>query len=306
MTNKLMFLTKMSLNKKIKTKWFLIANLIFAILIVGLINIDSIIKAFGGEFNKTQEILVIDEVGVIDSFKSYYNEGVKYLSDYVLVEINEFSGEYDEATKLVSEEDKILLIVSYDNDNYIKAKVVSNTNLNNVTSTLINTTLNMVRSEVVLDKYNISSSVYYDINKTVELEKIVLEEDNIDDDMMSVTIMQVITMPLFMLIIFLVQMIGAEVNEEKTTKSMEIIISNVSPKTHFLSKVLSSNLFELFINSFDENNSITLYAQWEALPTYTITIEKQSNATVTVDKASTYVGDTITVTMSFSQSNNRG
>ena len=46
-----------------------------------------------------------------------------------------------------------------------------------------------------------------------------------------------------MLIIFLVQMIGAEVNEEKTTKSMEIIISNVSPKTHFLSKVLSSNLF---------------------------------------------------------------
>jgi ABC-2 type transport system permease protein len=50
-------------------------------------------------------------------------------------------------------------------------------------------------------------------------------------------------MPLFMLILFLVQMIGAEVNEEKTTKSMEIIISNVSPKTHFLSKVLSSNLF---------------------------------------------------------------
>ena len=37
MTNKLKFLTKMSLNKKIKTKWFLIANLIFAILIIGLI-----------------------------------------------------------------------------------------------------------------------------------------------------------------------------------------------------------------------------------------------------------------------------
>ena len=34
-----------------------------------------------------------------------------------------------------------------------------------------------------------------------------------------------------------------EICEEKTTKSMEIIISNVSPKTHLLSKVLSSNLF---------------------------------------------------------------
>ena len=65
--------------------------------------------------------------------------------------------------------------------------------------------------------------------------------------MIAVSIMQIITMPLFMLIIFLVQMIGAEVNEEKTTKSMEIIISNVSPETHFLAKVLSSNLFVIII-----------------------------------------------------------
>ena len=61
MTNKLMFLTKMSLNKKIKTKWFLVANLIFAILVIGLLNIDSVIKFFGGDFDETQEILVIDE-----------------------------------------------------------------------------------------------------------------------------------------------------------------------------------------------------------------------------------------------------
>ena len=46
-----------------------------------------------------------------------------------------------------------------------------------------------------------------------------------------------------MLSIFLVQMIGAEVNDEKTTKGMEIIISNVSPKTHFFSKVIAGNLF---------------------------------------------------------------
>ena len=81
MTSKLMFLTKISLNKKIKTKWFLIANLIFAILIIGLLNIDSVIKFFGGDFDDTQEILVIDEVGVFDNFKYSYEEGSKYLSD---------------------------------------------------------------------------------------------------------------------------------------------------------------------------------------------------------------------------------
>ena len=59
------------------------------------------------------------------------------------------------------------------------------------------------------------------------------------------TVFPFIILPFFMLSLFLVQMIGAEVNDEKTTKSMEIIISNVSPKTHFFSKVIAGNLFVL-------------------------------------------------------------
>lgn len=53
------------------------------------------------------------------------------------------------------------------------------------------------------------------------------------------------------------------------------------------------------------SNNTTLIAQWEKLPTYTITIGTQSNATVTVNKDSTYAGDTVSVTVSFSQTQNR-
>ena len=243
MTNKLIFLTKMSLNKKIKTKWFLIANLIFAILVIGLLNIDSVIKFFGGDIEDTQEILVIDEVGSFDSFKTYYEETSKYLSDYVDTNIVLYTDSYENGLKLVKDEDKILLVISNDVDNYIKAKVVSNDSLGNVTNTILNATLTNVRSSMVLSEYNISNEMYQNINKIVELEAVELEEEQLEDNMAAVGIMQVITLPLFMLILFLVQMIGAEVNEEKTTKSMEIIISNVSPKTHFISKILSSNLF---------------------------------------------------------------
>ena len=243
MTNKLKFLTKMSLDKKIRTKWFLIANLIFGLLVIGLLNIDSVIKFFGGDFDETQEILVIDEVGTIDAFKLYYEESSKYLSDYVDTDIVVYTDGYEEGVKLAREEDKILLVIQSDDDNYIKAKVVSNEGLGNVTSALINTTLSAIRSNIVLNQYNISNEMYQDINKSVLVENVILSEENMEDNMVAVSIMQVITLPLFMLIIFLVQMIGAEVNEEKTTRSMEIIISNVSPKTHFLSKVLSSNLF---------------------------------------------------------------
>ena len=243
MTNKLKFLTKMSLNKKIKTKWFLIANLIFAILIIGLINVDFVIKFFGGDFDETQEILVIDEVNVFDIFSTTYLNSSKYLSDYTETDVTLYEGSYDEGLKLVEEEDKILLVISNDLDNYVKAKVVSNSALGNVTNTLINATLTSVRSGIVLKEYNISPEEYQNISKSVELESVVLSEEEMEDNMVAVSVMQILTLPIFMLIIFLVQMIGAEVNEEKTTKSMEIIISNVSPKTHFLSKVISSNLF---------------------------------------------------------------
>ena len=82
MNKKLWFLTKRSLNKKIKTKWFLIANLIFFILIIGIANIDSVIRVFGGDFNEKAEILVIDNVNVFNQFKENYEKGNTYLSDY--------------------------------------------------------------------------------------------------------------------------------------------------------------------------------------------------------------------------------
>lgn len=243
MKNKLLFLTKISLNKKIKTKWFLIANIIFAVLIIGLINIDTIIKAFGGDFNETQEILIIDEIGAFSKFESNYEVYKKYVADYDDVKITKYEGSYDEGVELVEEDDKILLVISPDEDNYIKAKMVSKDALGTITNTLISTTLTAIRSEIVLNEYNITEEMYQKINANVLVEDVILSSENTEDNMVISTIMQIITLPIFMLIIFLVQMIGAEVNEEKTTKSMEIIISNVNPKIHFMSKVISSNLF---------------------------------------------------------------
>ena len=243
MKNKLFFLTKMSLNKKIKTKWFLIANLIFAFLIVGLINIDSVIKFFGGDFNESQEILVIDEANVFDGFKNNYEMMQKYVEDYDLVDFTLYNGEYLDAVKEVEEDDKALLIISLDEDNYLKSKVVSNDGLSTITNTLISSSLTTVKSEILLSEYNIEADVFQKISAGVEIENVVLNDENSDENLTVASLMQILMLPIFMLIMFLVQMIGAEVNEEKTTKSMEIIISNVSPKTHFISKIISSNLF---------------------------------------------------------------
>ena len=244
MNKKLWFLTKMSLNKKIKTKWFVIANIIFLLLIVGIANIDSIIKIFGGDFSEGQEIMIIDKANVFNEFENNFITASKYVPDFEETSVIIYNKTYDEGVKEVEDnKHKILLVIEPDNSNYLKAKVVSKEGLGTITNTLINTTLTTVRSGIVLTEYNITQEEFKNIQRTVELEKITLSENDPVDNMMVSTIMQVLTLPIFMLIMFLIQMIGAEVNEEKSTRSMEIIISNVSPKTHFMSKIIAANSF---------------------------------------------------------------
>ena len=55
---------------------------------------------------------------------------------------------------------------------------------------------------------------------------------------------------------------------------------------------------------YTPSSNITLYAQWSQI-LYSITISKQSNATVTVDKTTAHYGDTVSVTVSFSKDNSR-
>ena len=69
MTSKFKFLLKDSLRKKTTTKSFKIINIILCLIIVVLVNLDGIIKLFGGDFNEVVKIYVVDEVNAYDAFK---------------------------------------------------------------------------------------------------------------------------------------------------------------------------------------------------------------------------------------------
>ena len=244
MSKKFWFLTKDSLNKSIKTKWFLIANIFFLLLITAGLNIDNIINFFGGDFGKDTEILVIDEANVYNEFKVAYENSSLYILDSPDAIITKYEKSYDEAIEeITKEKNKVLVVISPDNDNYLKAKLVSKEGISTLTYTAINSALSSVRSEIVLKEYNITKEEFNNIETPVNIEREIITNKNLEDDVIVSVVMEFITVPLFMLIMYLVQKIGAEVNEEKTTKSMEIIISNVSPEVHFLSKIISANIF---------------------------------------------------------------
>ena len=69
MKSKLKYLVDVSLNRKIHTKWFMIANILLAFVVIAVMNIDSVIKLFGGDFDEKMSVYVIDETGA--SFEVY-------------------------------------------------------------------------------------------------------------------------------------------------------------------------------------------------------------------------------------------
>lgn len=246
MMNKLKYLVRISLNKKIKTKWFVIANVILCIIICAILNIDTLIQAFGGDFNETPEILIIDKNDTYEEFVNYYNRYSAYLSEEETAQIMDYSSSLEEAKKEVLEKDKILLILEDDDSHFLKVQMITKGNIDMTVYQLINSALSNMKRDKALEYYQISEDTISLINEPVEIERMKLEENQDVDEMMSLlmgTVFPAIILPFFMLSLILVQMIGAEINEEKTTKGMEIIISNVSPKVHLFSKILSGNIF---------------------------------------------------------------
>lgn len=247
MSRKFSFLTKQSLNKKIKSKWFLGINIMLAIVVIALININSIISFFGGDFNKEVKILVIDNTEVsYQVFKESMNTLTKE-EDTGKITVKE-STQNEEKLKKKLKDNQIAIIFNNDEENFVSSKIISNEKIDNTTYQYITQGLNNTKTNVALTKTNTDPTLLAKISSPMEIERVVLSnEKSVDENMEMVmgTVFPTLILPFFMLIIFLVQMIGGEICEEKTTKSMEIIISNVSPKVHLFSKVLASNIFIL-------------------------------------------------------------
>lgn len=250
MMNKFWFLTQSSFLKKIKSKWFLIVNILLLVVIVGIVNVDSIIKAFGGDFNDTNEIVVLDKTGMsYDLFEKNlksYNEtlDMKYTFD-----IHKSIKTEEEIKKEIKDTDKVLIVLENSDTSYLKASIISDSYIDTMYYQLLYQALSTTKTEVAFSLTDTNKDELLKLTSNIPVDRILLSDDkNTEEENMEMimgTVFPTVILPFFILVVFLVQMIGAEINEEKQTRSMEVIISNVSPKAHFFSKIIASNGFVL-------------------------------------------------------------
>ena len=248
MKSKLWYLTNVSLKKKMKTKWFVAANLVLLVLIVGFVNIDSIIGFFGGDFNEDQKIIVLDETNQVTTlFEQNVEATLESVDSDQEITVTASTEDIATLKEEVKENKQILIVFSFDEENMLEAQVISKKNIPTLTYQLISQSLNATKQQVELAHSSIDPAELARLSSPIQITREILDDQasNQDENMQLImtTVFPTLILPIFMLVIFLVQMIGAEINEEKSTRSMEIIISNVSPKTHFFSKILSVNIF---------------------------------------------------------------
>ena len=251
MKTKSRFLIKQSLSKKIKTKWFLAANILIAVLLIGLTNVDLILQAFGGDFDETNKIIVVDEANTYKAFETTFKSISKNIENFEKFELEESKKTIKELKKdLNEEEDTIIVNIKLSEDNKLTADVITFDPIGMLTEQTLSTTLTSVKSQHTLINSNISPEEYAEITSPIKLQKIVtnpdIDENEEAKDLASSSALIIFLVPFFVLVVMLVQMVGAEINDEKVSRSMEIIISNVSPKTHFFSKIIASTGFVLF------------------------------------------------------------
>jgi len=249
--NKLWYLTGVSLKRKIKSKWFVIVNIILMFAIVGLFNIDSIIGFFGGDFNEKQKIYVIDNTKTsFEIFKDSIEKTDINLKNSNSYEVKKYNKSLEDGKKKIKKEEKAIIIeLNSDEKDILKAKVISNMFIDTIDYQIITNCLTNLRTNYAIASLGLSEDEITKLYSDIKIDRIILDENKKSKDENMETIMSTvfpfIILPFFILSIYLVQMIGAEVNDEKTTRGMEIIISNVSPKTHFASKIIAGNTFVL-------------------------------------------------------------
>lgn len=248
MNKKFWYLTKVSLRKKVKSKWFVITNIILAVAIILLLNINSLVTFFGGDFDTKTNIIVIDNnTNSYPLLKQNLESYASSLNDDEELRIS--VTESDESLEVLEEDlkdDEILIELNSSKDEYLTAEVVSNEKIDTLTYQVISQGLNSTKTSIGMAINNIDPNVLNNISSPISITRVALNEENSVDENMGLIMSSVfptIILPFFMLTMILIQMVGGEICEEKTTRSMEIIISNVSPKQHLMSKILASNIF---------------------------------------------------------------
>ncbi|MBN3490660.1 ABC transporter permease [Acholeplasma equirhinis] len=264
---KLSYLIKYGLKKRIMSKAFVISNVVVGLLIIAVTMLPSLVTMFtGGKGEVLNDTILIVNTTGYEVGEADLGTRVKDTVYYSLLN-PQFGYEVELTINVTTNANRIPTDNYYDETNIEKGLVYIYLELIDPDGNPLDkdnekivvkiydsgmhpAVLQMIQvavSDLQRFKYQIDHPTF-DPTLVSDLQPVMVENPNVVDDGVSeimAAFAPVVIIPIFILITFAFQAIGAEIIEEKSTKAIEIIIASVKPSTHFLAKNLSLISFQL-------------------------------------------------------------
>ena len=161
----------MSLEKKIKNKTFIIVNILLFIVLVALMNIDKIVLFFGGNFDKQNNIMIVDNTNkTYEIFKNTMEKEETIIDTGLKYKITKIDDE-KKARKKVKKDEDIVIVINEDDDNIIKTTMITYGYINSNLYQLINSSITIAKQNLAMEEVGISPDDLNKISKSVEIKR---------------------------------------------------------------------------------------------------------------------------------------
>ena len=243
MSSKLKNIIKHNVETSIRNKWFVILNVLMLLVAVVSLNLENILTLFEKQnidIEKNNKIVVSidDETGNL--IKNLEEEIANFnLSDKIEVKLDANEGSYTSETM---PDNFINVILNEDEEKIIEASVISKEAVNTEYLDVINSAITNTRNDLIAKKLNIDSNSIKLLESEVDIERIMLNVDSSSDSELIQTIRMVVNYLIFFILIMILSATASSVAQEKTSKSIEYVLTSISSKEYILSKVLSTIL----------------------------------------------------------------
>lgn len=220
---------------RIKSKAFIISTIITLLFIVGITNIESIIKIFSSG-DEGKEVIVIDET---EKLFPLLEDAFSQPADDISVTL--YKDNATKAKEAVREGTyDALLVLRLDEDDLPAASYFEKSASSSFIEIAIEQQLNQIKTAIATEQLGIDEATMQKMFADVPFEKVALDETSKTDEELNQTrgIVYIMLFVLYLAVIIYGQMIAVDVATEKSSRVMELLISSAPPVIHMFAKII--------------------------------------------------------------------
>ncbi len=223
----------------LKSKGFIVLNVVLCLLVVVAMNLSSILSLFksSGIIRSNDYTIEVWEDGNSIFFEALSSNIDKDIIKEVKKKEAKIEYDYDTLDKKTVG----INIVLREDGNIESVEIISKDTISTDVTQYVTSVLTGVRNSIIEEKYNISEEDASMYKENIELKEVILSNAKNQDEVTTI-ISTFAGYMIFMLVMTITTTVASSVANEKTSKSAEYILSTIPAKDYLNGKVIAANL----------------------------------------------------------------